>query len=264
MLSLEATPRDASVFMTTALQLPSFGSHSSVCSPGPLVEATQKSWSPRGDAGASPARFEYSGFFPMSVTMERSTPFNYPSTSVAVAIPTKTSRSLSLRMRTLPRMARARSEPPKSTSALSETTEGPRISAATAEGAGVLAAREGLVRDRDTGDCSSVDCITRGPAVVSDTRHRRTRLVGGVVVVARWRRGDSCARRRGGCPGRGTRGCRRGLENSATASWVLAWSRRARARRRLEPARPSPSLARRGAVASGHTSPADPNPWLCV
>ena len=105
MLSLEATPRDASVFMTTALQLPSFGSHSSVCSPGPLVEATQKSWSPRGDAGASPARFEYSGFFPMSVTMERSTPFNYPSTSVAVAIPTKTSRSLSLRMRTLPRMA---------------------------------------------------------------------------------------------------------------------------------------------------------------
>ena len=74
----------------TALQLPSFGSHSSVCSPGPLVEATQKSWSPRGDAGASPARFEYSGFFPMSVTMERSTPFNYPSTSVAVAIPTKT------------------------------------------------------------------------------------------------------------------------------------------------------------------------------
>ena len=46
--------------------------------------------------------------------------------SPAVAIeqrnPTKTSRSLSLRMRTSPRMAlAARSEPPKSTSALSET-----------------------------------------------------------------------------------------------------------------------------------------------
>ena len=58
----------------------------------------------------------------MSVTTERSTPFRYSSTSVSRAMPTKTSRSLSLRMRTSPRMARAAlSEPPKSTSALSET-----------------------------------------------------------------------------------------------------------------------------------------------
>ncbi len=58
----------------------------------------------------------------MSVTTERSTLSRYSSTSVSRAMPTKTSRSLSLRMRTSPRIARAaRSEPLKSTSALSET-----------------------------------------------------------------------------------------------------------------------------------------------
>jgi hypothetical protein len=101
---------------------------------------------------------------------------------------------------------------------------------------------EGLVRDRDTGNRSCVDCIGREPSVVAGTRHRRPRLVGGVVVVARWGRRDIGAPRRGGCPHHGTRGCRRGLENSATVSWVLARNRRARARRRLEPARPIPSL----------------------
>ena len=244
------------VHEATALQLPSFGSHSSVCSPGPLRRRPR---SP-GRRGVTPVRRQRGSSTPgssrcpsrwsarrRSITHRRRWPWRFRrrhGRGIALAADADPAEDGS----------RARSQPPKSTSALSETTEGPRISAATAEGAGVLAAREGLVRDRDTGDCSSVDCITRGPAVVSDTRHRRTRLVGGVVVVARWRRGDSCARRRGGCPGRGTRGCRRGLEHSATASWVLAWSRRARARRRLEPARPSPSLARRGGSCSvGHT-----------
>ena len=61
MLSSDATPRDPSEFMTTALQLPSSASHSSVCSPAPLVDATQKSWAPGGESGAPPGRSEYSG-----------------------------------------------------------------------------------------------------------------------------------------------------------------------------------------------------------
>ncbi len=91
----------------------------------------------------------------------------------------------------------------------------------------------------------SVDCRRHGRAVISDTRHRRTRLVGGVVVVARWGRRDGGARRGGGCPRRGTRRCRCGLENSATVRWVLARNRRARARHRLERARRDPSLTDR-------------------
>ena len=56
MLSSDETPRDPSEFMTTALQLPSSGSHSSVCSPDPLADAAQKSSSPGGEVGASPGR----------------------------------------------------------------------------------------------------------------------------------------------------------------------------------------------------------------
>ena len=177
MLSLEATPRDASVFMTTALQLPSFGSHSSVCSPGPLVEATQKSWSPRGDAGASPARFEYSGFFPMSVTMERSTPFNYPSTSVAVAIPTKTSRSLSLRCgpcRGWLARARNRRSPRRR---CRRRPKGLESRLRPQRGAGVLAAREGL-------------CVTTTHATVLALTAlrvgRQSSLILGIAALVLW------------------------------------------------------------------------------
>ncbi len=49
----------------------------------------------------------------------------------------------------------------------------------------------------------------------------------------------------GGGLHRGTRGRRCGRENSASVSWVLARNRRARARHRLEPARPDPSLTDR-------------------
>ena len=63
--------------------------------------------------------------------------------------------------------------------------------------------------------------------------------------MARWGRSDGGARRRGGGLHRGTRGRRCGRENSASVSWVLAWNRRARARHRLEPARPDPSLTDR-------------------
>ncbi len=56
MLSSAATPREPSSFITTALQLPSSGSHSSVCSPEPLAEATQNVSSPGGLAGAPPSR----------------------------------------------------------------------------------------------------------------------------------------------------------------------------------------------------------------
>ena len=61
MLSSAATPREPSAFMTTAFQLPSSGSHSSVCSPAPVAEAAQKVWSAGRPSGAPPGRSEYSG-----------------------------------------------------------------------------------------------------------------------------------------------------------------------------------------------------------
>src|SRR5918994_4577347 len=54
MLRSAATPREPSGFMTTTFQLPSSGSHSSVCSPAPVAEAAQNVWSAGGPSGAPP------------------------------------------------------------------------------------------------------------------------------------------------------------------------------------------------------------------
>ena len=54
MLSSAETPRDASSFITTARQSPSSGSHSSVRSPPPAVDATQNVSLPGGALGVPP------------------------------------------------------------------------------------------------------------------------------------------------------------------------------------------------------------------
>ena len=50
MLISAETPRLASAFITTARQSPSFGFHSSVCSPDPVADAAQNVSEPRGHA----------------------------------------------------------------------------------------------------------------------------------------------------------------------------------------------------------------------
>src|SRR5215218_3045985 len=57
MLRSAEVPRDASWFITTARQSPSSGSHSSVCSPAPAVDATQNvefAWGPAWRAAGTP------------------------------------------------------------------------------------------------------------------------------------------------------------------------------------------------------------------
>src|SRR5215213_5547770 len=101
--------------------VPSYGSHSSARSPAPAVDATQNVSSPGRPVGSPPERREYSGSpsLSRSSTTSRPTPPRYRVTSPAGPIPTNTGRSLSLRIRTVPRnVSSARSAPssPRSTS----------------------------------------------------------------------------------------------------------------------------------------------------